>query len=57
MAQWQDKARVNSYLYTTTAVHYELLHFCRKVKEITLLSSHGYKEQEEFKSQKITQGG
>jgi len=27
MAQWQDKARVNSYLYTTRAVHYELL-FC-----------------------------
>ena len=28
MAQWQDKARVNSYLYTTGAVHYELLFYC-----------------------------
>jgi hypothetical protein len=26
-------------------------------KRETLLSSYGYKEQEEFKSQKITQGG
>jgi hypothetical protein len=26
-------------------------------KEITLLSSHGYKGQEEFKSKKLTQGG
>ena len=53
MAQWQDKARVNSYLYTTRAVHHELL-FCfagkpnflqKNKKEVTLLSAYGYKGQ------------
>ncbi|WP_027397967.1 hypothetical protein [Anaerovibrio lipolyticus] len=53
MAQLQDEAKLNSNLYTTRAVHYELL-FCfagklnflqKNKKEVTLLSAYGYKGQ------------